>query len=158
MGVGIIHQRSLLLKYFKLLFWTVIVTCKNLYPLNYQEFFMERPQSIAAILISDLPAVVADFQGLITDVNTHFEEFTGWRKEEIVGQLISVILPSYFRESHHMGFSRFTATGVATILNHPLELQVITKDNREILSEHYILAEKHDEKWFFGATLRSLES
>jgi hypothetical protein len=57
-----------------------------------------------------------------------------------------------------MGFSRFTASGVATILNHPLELKVITKDEREILSEHYILAEKQDEQWSFGATLRSLES
>jgi len=119
---------------------------------------MNRPQSLSDILTGDLPGVIADFQGIIADVNQHFEEFTGWQREEIVGQLISVILPSYFRESHHMGFSRFTTTGVATILNHPLELKVITKDNREILSEHYILAEKLDEKWSFGATLRSLES
>ncbi|CAN1210004.1 PAS domain S-box protein [Tumidithrix helvetica PCC 7403] len=119
---------------------------------------MMRPQTLAEILTSDLPGVIADSQGIIVDVNEHFEQFTGWEKDEIVGQLISVILPSYFRESHHMGFSRFSATGVATILNHPLELKVITKDEREILSEHYIIAEKQDEQWAFGATLRSLES
>jgi PAS domain-containing protein len=119
---------------------------------------MNRPQSLAEILASDLPGVIADSEGIIVDVNEHFEIFTGWGKQEIVGQLISVILPSYFRESHHMGFSRFTASGVATILNHPLELKVITKDEREILSEHYIIAEKQDEQWGFGATLRSLES
>ncbi len=119
---------------------------------------MNHPQTLAEILTGDLPAVIADFQGIIVDVNEHFEIFTGWKKQEIVGQLISVILPSYFREAHHMGFSRFTASGVATILNHPLELKVVTKDEREILSEHYIIAEKLDDKWSFGATLRSLES
>lgn len=119
---------------------------------------MVRPQTLAEILTGNLPGVIADSQGIIIDVNSHFESLTGWGKEEIVGQLISVILPSYLRESHHMGFSRFSATGVATILNHPLELQVITKDEREILSEHYILAEQHDGKWSFGATLRPLES
>jgi PAS domain S-box-containing protein len=118
---------------------------------------MERPQTLADILAGDSPGVVADSQGLVTDVNTPFEQMTGWKKEEIIGELISVILPSYFRESHHMGFSRFTATGVSTILNHPLELKVITKDNREIMSEHYIIAEKNNEQWAFGATLRPLE-
>jgi len=119
---------------------------------------MNRPQTLAEILTSDLPGVIADFQGIIVDVNEHFEVLTGWQKQEIIGQLISVILPSYFRESHHMGFSRFTASGVSTILNHPLELKVVTKDEREILSEHYILAEKIDDKWSFGATLRPLAS
>jgi len=76
---------------------------------------MKRSESLAEILTGDLPSVIADFQGIIVDVNEHFEIFTGWKKQEIVGQLISVILPSYFRESHHMGFSRFTASGVATI-------------------------------------------
>jgi len=124
----------------------------------FEDFSMNRPQTLAEILAGDLPGVIADFQGIIADVNEQFEIFTGWQKQEIVGQLISVILPSYFRESHHMGFSRFTASGVATILNHPLELKVITKDEREILSEHYIIAEKQDEQWSFGATLRSIES
>ena len=90
---------------------------------------MNCPQTLADILASDSPG---DSQGLVTDVNAHFEQMTGWKKEEIIGELISVILPSYFRESHHMGFSRFTATGVSAILNHPLELKVITKDNQEI--------------------------
>ena len=63
---------------------------------------MNRPQTLAEILTGDLPGVIADFQGIIVDINEHFEIFTGWEKQEIVGQLISVILPSYFRESHHM--------------------------------------------------------
>ena len=119
---------------------------------------MDRPQTLTDILTGDSPGVIADSQGIVTDVNTPFEQMTGWKKEEIIGELISVILPSYFRESHHMGFSRFTATGVSAILNHPLELKVITKDNQEIMSEHYIIAEKHNEQWSFGATLRPLTS
>ncbi|AKG24501.1 PAS domain S-box protein [Calothrix sp. 336/3] len=106
---------------------------------------------------SNFPVVIADDQGIVIDINHHFETVFGWNHDEIVGQMLSVILPPFFRDAHHLGFSRFTATGNATILNHPLILKAITKDNREIESEHFIIAEKSEGKWIFAATLRPLE-
>ena len=41
---------------------------------------MNRPQTLAEILTGDLPGVIADFQGIIVDINEHFEIFTGWEK------------------------------------------------------------------------------
>jgi len=105
---------------------------------------------------SDQPVIVADSQGIVIDVNTHFETIFGWQHSEIVGKPLTVVLPVYFRDSHHMGFSRFTATGVSTILNHPLKLKALTKDNQEILSEHFIIAEKQNDQWIFGAILKPL--
>ncbi|MEB3248435.1 MAG: PAS domain S-box protein [Merismopediaceae bacterium] len=116
-----------------------------IYPTNLTEL----RQQTAAI-------VIANQEGIVVEVNPAFETLTGWRSPEIIGQMISVILPLTFRDAHHLGFSRFRATEVAQVLNHPLELMVFTKDEREILSEHFILAEKVNGEWLFGAMLRPL--
>ncbi len=106
---------------------------------------------------STLPVIIVNNKGIIISINYHFEKVFGWSQQEIVGQMLTIILPPYIRDSHNLGFSRFTATGVATILQHPLKLKALTKDNREIDSEHYIIAEKHEGEWVFAATLRPLD-
>ena len=70
----------------------------------------------------------------------------------------SVILPRYFQDAHHLGFTRFSATEISTILNHPLQLAVVTQDQREVESEHFIVAEKQGRHWVFAAILRPLSS
>ena len=106
----------------------------------------------------ELPVIITDDQGIVIYVNDVFERVFGWSQSEISGQALTVILPAYFQDAHNLGFSRFSATGVSTILNHPLLLKAITKDNREIESEHFIIAEKQDGCWVFAATLRPLEN
>jgi hypothetical protein len=41
-------------------------------------------------------------------------------------------------------------------LAHPLRLKTICQDGSEIVSEHFIVAEKKDDGWLFGATLTPL--
>ncbi|MBJ7901399.1 MAG: PAS domain S-box protein [Cyanobacteria bacterium RI_101] len=105
---------------------------------------------------SQLPVIITDHQGIVLEVNSHFEAVFGWSTAEVVGQSLTIILPVYFRDSHHLGFSRFTATGISTILNHPLKLKALTKDRGEVLSEHFIIAEQKNGNWVFAATLRPL--
>ncbi|MEB3226690.1 MAG: PAS domain S-box protein [Synechococcus sp.] len=102
------------------------------------------------------PVVVTDSEGLILDINGCFEEVFGWQKSEIIGQHVTIILPENFVDSHHLAFSRFQLTEQSTILNHPLKLKAITKDGKEILSEHFIVAEKIGSTWSFAACLRPL--
>jgi nitrogen-specific signal transduction histidine kinase len=118
---------------------------------------MQTP-TIAELKQSANPVVVADHEGTIVDVNAHFETVFGWSAQEIIGQPLTVILPPFFRDSHNLGFARFSATGVSTVLNHPLNLKAVTKDNREIESEHFIIAEQQAGRWLFAATLRPLDS
>ena len=116
-----------------------------------------RPQNIAELKeVNDLPIVIANSQGLITYINDCFEQVLGWSQEDVSGQLITMILPSSFRDSHNLAFSRFQASEKATVLNHPLELMTITKNQEEVLTEHYIIAEKIEDDWLFGAVLRPL--
>ncbi len=104
----------------------------------------------------DVPVIVANQEGNVVDVNMHFENVFGWSVQEILGQPLTVILPAIFQDSHNLGFARFTATGNSTILNHPLLLKAVTKDGRELESEHFIIAEKQEGQWLFAATLRPL--
>jgi PAS domain S-box-containing protein len=120
---------------------------------------MERYQTIDELqLATDAPVVMTDNQGFVIYVNACFTAVFGWSAEEITGQNITVIIPNGFHAPHHLGFSRFLATEKSTILNHPIQLRGITKDGREIEAEHFIVAEQHQGKWIFAATLNPLNS
>ena len=106
---------------------------------------------------NDLPVVISDHNGFITYVNKGFEKFFGWSKDESIGKPLTLIIPKKLHDAHHLGFSRFITTSTPTLLNKPLNLKALTKDGREIDSEHIIIAEKKDDKWVFGATIRPLD-
>jgi PAS domain S-box-containing protein len=112
--------------------------------------------SIEELKNGDLAVVIANKAGDVIDVNGHFERIFGWTAAEIIGQPLTVILPPFFQDSHNLGFARFSATGQSQVLNHPLNLKAVTKDQREIESEHFIVAEKQNDEWVFAATLRPL--
>ncbi len=108
---------------------------------------------------NDLPFVRADQEGIVEEINEAFQRVYGWLPEDIIGQSLGLILPSYFKDAHHLGFSRFRITeGVGSeVLNHPLKLKTVCKDQREIESEHFIVAERQGATWSFAATLTPLE-
>lgn len=121
----------------------------------------KRCEATAVPSIQDLqqgerPFVLADSLGRIKAINPAFERAYGWRNHQLRGQPLSVILPAAFQMSHQLGFSRFQAQGISTILAHPLRLKTVCADGTEMVSEHFILAEKWDGQWVFGATLTPL--
>lgn len=103
-----------------------------------------------------MPFVLADALGLVLEVNEAFTAAYGWTPDELRGQSLSLILPEAFQMAHHLGFSRFQATGKSEILAHPLRLRTICSDGQEVVSEHFIVAERSGENWQFGATLTPL--
>ena len=105
----------------------------------------------------DLAFVRADSSGIVQEINERFQVVYGWTEAELIGQSLGLILPPSFRDSHHAGFARFKLTEVSKVLNHPLKLATFCSDGSAIESEHFIVAEKHDEGgWSFAATLRPL--
>ena len=105
----------------------------------------------------DLPFVRADASGVVREINQRFREVYCWSNGQLLGQSLGLILPPSFRDSHHSGFARFKLTEESRVLNHPLKLATFCVDGKAIESEHYIVAEKHDDgTWSFAATLRPL--
>jgi len=105
---------------------------------------------------SDMPVIVADQEGFIRYINPTFTTYLGWQEEDVIGEPLTKVLPGSFRDAHNLAFSRFQATEQATVLNHPLQLKTVTKDQGEIVTEHFNIAEKLDNQWFFAAILRPL--
>lgn len=112
--------------------------------------------SIQNLQRGDRPFVLADSLGQIVSINPAFEQAYGWRDQQLRGQPLSVILPAAFQMSHQLGFSRFQAREISTILAHPLRLKTVCADGNEVVSEHFIVAEKWNGEWIFGATLTPL--
>lgn len=105
----------------------------------------------------NLPFVRADASGVVKEINGRFQEVYGWTEEALIGQSLGLILPPSFRDSHHAGFARFQLTEISKVLNHPLKLATFCSNGTAIESEHFIVAEKHDDgNWSFAATLRPL--
>lgn len=117
---------------------------------------MTATPSIRDLQEGDAPFVLADHNGNILAINGAFENVYGWTQQELIGQPVTLILPESFRMSHVLGFSRYQSTHKSTVLGHPLRLYTVCRDGRELMSEHFIIAESSDEGWLFGATLTPL--
>ncbi len=112
--------------------------------------------SIQSLQAGEAPFLLADNNGNVVAVNRAFEHVYGWAEQELIGQPITMILPESFQMSHQLGFSRYQSTEKSQVLGHPLRLATVCRNGSEIVSEHFIIAEKSDDGWRFGATLTPL--
>ena len=103
--------------------------------------------------VADTPVILAEQDGFITFINKAFESAYGWAANDLVGKPLTTIIAKKMHDSHQLGFSRFLTTGKATILNQKLKLMMVTKDGKELETEHFIVAEKQNGRWVFGGTI-----
>src|SRR5947207_3252439 len=107
---------------------------------------------------TDVPVVVANNHSVIMWVNRKFEEVFQWSQKEIVGKLLTTIIPQELHDAHNLGFSRFIATEKSLILNQTISLKAVKKNGEVFAAEHYIQAEKNAEGvWMFAATICPVE-
>ena len=106
---------------------------------------------------NNIPVIMVDHHGIVVHINQIFEKTWGWQKDVLIGQTLTNIIPDHLKDAHHMGFSRFLLTGKPTVLNQPLNLQILKMDGKEAGAEHFIISEKINGNWVFGAAIRPLE-
>jgi PAS domain S-box-containing protein len=104
-----------------------------------------------------IPVVIASDEGIIVYVNHSFGATYGWKMEDLLGGMLTMLIPLGLRDAHNMGFSRFLITDQPTLLNQPLELKILRSDGTEQPAIHLIIAEKHDGKWLFGARITPMK-
>lgn len=103
--------------------------------------------------MENVPVVAIDQESIFTFVNQAFEEEYGWTEDELIGKPVTIIMPDHMRSGHNVGFSRFLTTETSVLLGKPLPLKVLYKDGTVKLSNHFILGEKTDGRWRFGAII-----
>lgn len=105
-----------------------------------------------------LPAVAIDENGLFFHINSAFEEEYGWSKNDLIGKVITQIIPPHMRDAHNFGFSRFLTTEVSKIQGKHLPLPIICKNGTIKDADHFIVGEKMNGKWRFAATITPIKS
>lgn len=100
-----------------------------------------------------LPVVAINQTSFFTHINKAFEDEYGWSAKELMGKSITEIIPSYLREAHIIGFSRFITTEQPTLLGKHLPLKILYKDGTVRSAEHYIVGQKNHGSWQFAASI-----
>ena len=75
--------------------------------------------------------VLADGNGKIVSWNTAAERLFGYTEREILGQPLTTIMPTRYREDHQRGLERVKTTGVSTLSGRPIEVHGLRKDGSE---------------------------
>lgn len=100
-----------------------------------------------------MPVVAIDHNSFFKHVNDAFEKQYGWSKADLIGKSITEIIPTYLRDSHQIGFSRFIITEQPTLLGKHLPLKILYKDGKVENAEHYIVGKKINGNWQFAASI-----
>ena len=116
---------------------------------------MEKILKIQDVLNEKIfPSVAINHNGIFLFINNVFETSFGWTKEDLIGDVISKIIPPYMRVAHNFGFSRFLSTESPKIMNKPLTIPLYCKDESIINTEQIIFGEKIKDVWQFGAIIK----
>lgn len=84
---------------------------------------------LRAVLASTLdPVVVINAYGIIQLVGDSVERILGWKPEELVGQNVTVLMPSPHRELHDGYLANYRRTGESQVLGTAREFEVLRKD------------------------------
>ena len=76
--------------------------------------------------------IVIDQQGIIRSINKPVEHLFGYHSSELIGQNVSLLMPSPHREKHDEYITRYLETGEARIIDTGRSLDAVTKDGERI--------------------------
>jgi hypothetical protein len=95
---------------------------------------------IEKMLAEDAPTIIADSEGLITEINVPFLEVYNWEQSALIGEPLTKIIPGKFHDAHNLSFSRFLHTGISSIFSQWVSLEIVDgKDNIQV-AKHFIVA------------------
>ncbi len=126
--------------------------------LQFAENLKESNERIEAILEFAPDAVVTiDRDGIIISWNPEAETLFGWTEKEVLGStLTGTIIPERYREQHRKGISRYLATGEGPVINKPIEISALNKQQHEFPVELKISATRVKEGYIFIGFIRDI--
>ena len=100
--------------------------------------------------------VLANAEGHIVFWNTGAEKMFGYKEEEALGQPLTLIMPSRYREAHTNGFRHVCQTGESKLIGRTVELNGLRKGGKEFPLELSLATWHAKGTRFFSAFLRDL--
>jgi len=100
-----------------------------------------------------------DSLGRITGFNRAAEATFGYRRHEVVGQLLAdLIIPASMRERHRRGLAELLATGDGPILNRRIEVSALRRDGSEFPVELTVTRVTAGDPPIFSGFVRDITS
>jgi PAS domain S-box-containing protein len=97
------------------------------------EFERQRTHLLRVVQDSLAPAIALDESSFIVGWNPAAERTFGWRRDEIVGRLLSTtLIPTRHQEAHERGFQRYLQGGESRVIGRVIELTAMHRDGREL--------------------------
>lgn len=112
-------------------------------------FFQNLMENLVDVIIS------ADEKGEIIFVNRAAETMFGYKKEEILGKSLSILMPPRYQRAHKEGMARILAGGEPRIIGKSVELVGLKKNGQEFPIE-LSLAMSKDPEIIFTAVIRDI--
>ncbi|WP_413287669.1 ATP-binding protein [Bdellovibrio sp. HCB337] len=98
-----------------------------------------------------------DTSGRIIDWNRQAEKTFGWKRDEVLGAILSdVVIPENFREAHRRGLEKFLETGSGPVLNRRMEVTALHRLGHEVPVELTIYPIQQGDEVIFGAFLHDI--
>lgn len=110
----------------------------------------------AVVQASPDAIVLGDEGGNILSWNEAAKKMFGYTCEEIIGQSLTLLMPSRYHQAHQEGIARVRTTHKTTVIGHTVELAGLRKGGREFpieLSLSYSLVEN---QYFYCGIIRDL--
>lgn len=76
--------------------------------------------------------VVGDDQNRVSYANAAAERLLGWKREDLCGQRLTVLIPERLREQHIAGYTRFLLTGEPHLIGTPVRVPALRRDGTEV--------------------------
>lgn len=114
-------------------------------------------ERMRAIVENSYDAFVSmDTEWRITDWNTQAEQTFGWRSDEVLGQSLTIILPTHLRRQYLRGIAQYFGSNEGRILRTSREVFAVRKDGHEFPIEMGIFRIKEDLDYTYCAFARDI--
>lgn len=117
----------------------------------------EREERLRAIVDSTIEGIIRiDERGIVRSANPAAERMFGWKATELVGQNVSVLMPSPHREAHDGYLKRYIESGHARIIGVGREATAEKKDGTTFPVHLSIVEVRTRTERFFTGVIRDI--
>ncbi len=101
--------------------------------------------------------ITIDENGNIMTWNPQAELIFGWKESEVIGRtLTETIIPERYRQKHEQGLKHFLISGDGPVINKPIEISALKKDQTEFPVELKISSSKINGRHMFIGFIRDI--
>jgi len=115
-------------------------------------------RSMVFLELSPDPVIFTDQEGSILATNSAFSHIFGFKKSDLEGKHVSLIIPHRFHTLHKEAMSRFVSTRQSRMIGNTIEVPAIRNTGEEFPIELSLTAVFSGERFYYAGFIREITS